>query len=322
MNTFRVSVVALLVAASVTLADDLQDGTDAFKKGDYDKAIAGFSAVIANNPGSKQNWLAYLFRGDSYAAKKDYDHAIADYGDSARLQSGNSTALAKRGNLYMLHKKDFDRAIADFSEVQKLEPKNYSARYVRGHCHMLKKEYAKAIPDFSQAIELFPKYPSALRERGEAYAALKENDKAMADFDAVIKLNPGDAKVAPVFDDRGQLHRVKKEYELAVADWNEAIRHDPNNAQALRRLALVLAACPKDSVRDGKKAVQHATRACELTRYKGTADLEALAAAQAEVGNFTDAASTEKKALVLKKDLQGAEGRLKLYESKKPYRLE
>ena len=56
---------------------------------------------------------------------------------------------------------------------------------------------------------------------------------------------------------------------------------------------------------------------------KGTADLESLlAAAYAEVGNFADAASTEKKALVLKKNLQGAAERLKLYEAKKAYRLD
>ena len=323
MNMLRIGGVLMFMAvASLVVADDLSEATDALKKGENDKAIAGYSAFLAKNPAAKEVWLAFLFRGDAYAAKKDYDHAITDYGDSARLQPGNSTALAKRGNIYMLHKGAPDKAIADFTEVQKLEPKNYSARYVRGHCYMLKKEYAKAISDFSRAIELHPMYPTALRERGEAYAALKENDKAISDYDAVIKLNPGDAKVAPVLDDRGQLHRLKKEYELAVADWTEAVKLAPQSARPLRRLSLILAACPKDSVRDGKKAVDHATRACQITGYKGTADLESLAAAYAEVGNFADAASTEKKALVLKKNLQGAAERLKLYEAKKAYRLD
>ena len=61
------------------------------------------------------------------------------------------------------------------------------------------------------------------------------------------------------------------------------------------------------------------TGVAESTGYKGTADLESLAAAYAEVGNFADAASTEKKALVLNKKLQGAAERLKLYEAKKAY---
>jgi tetratricopeptide (TPR) repeat protein len=322
MNRLRIAAGVLLVfAVSVASADDFSDAINAAKKGDHDTAIAGFSAVIVKKPAGPLVWSAYLFRGDSYAAKKDYDHAIADYSESARLQPGNSPALAKRGNLYMLHKNELDKAIADFTEVQKFEPKNYSARYVRGHCYLLKKEYALAIPDFSHAIELFPKYPSALRERGEAYVALKENDKAIADFDAVIKLNPPNAKVSPVYDDRGQLHRLKKEYELAAADWNEAIRLDPKNAQALRRLALLLAGCPKDSVRDGKKAVELATRACDHDRYKIAADLEALAAAHSETGNFTEAVAAEKKAISLKKDLKGAADRVKMYEAKKPFRM-
>jgi tetratricopeptide (TPR) repeat protein len=75
---------------------------------------------------------------------------------------------------------------------------------------------------------------------------------------------------------RGMGYRVKKEYDKAIEDFSQTIRLDPKNATAYNNLAWLLATCPKDGVRDGKKAIEYATKACELSQWQNAANLGTL----------------------------------------------
>jgi tetratricopeptide (TPR) repeat protein len=115
-----------------------------------------------------------------------------------------------------------------------------------------------------------------------------------------------------------------KEYDKAIADYDKAIELDPKYAWAYRNLAWILATCPNGKHRDGRQAVASATRACELTDWKGAEDLDALAAAYAETGDFEAAVKWQEKALELlaKDDVQARKGysaRLALYQARKAY---
>jgi len=87
-----------------------------------------------------------------------------------------------------------------------------------------------------------------------------------------------------------------------------------------------LATCTKDSVRDGKKAVEYGTKACELSKWKIATIVGTLAGCYAECGDFKEAIKWEKKALEVgyatKQETIDAEKRLKLYEEGKPFREE
>jgi hypothetical protein len=135
-----------------------------------------------------------------------------------------------------------------------------------------------------------------------------------------------DLKVAEAHRFRGEVHRVKMEYGKAAADLTEAITLNPYDPSTHNNLAWLLATCPKREVRDGRKAVVHGTRACELTGWKNANLLDTLAAAHAECGDFEEAAKWAMKATILGFDdkvfLERARGRLRLYQSGKPYREE
>lgn len=79
-----------------------------------------------------------------------------------------------------------------------------------------------------------------------------------------------------------------EQYGEAILDLSEATRMAPEESPGLGHLALALATCPNEHLRDGKRAVELATKACELTRWRDFPSLQALAAAHAECGAFPE----------------------------------
>jgi tetratricopeptide (TPR) repeat protein len=84
---------------STTKEDDIPDepddpATDALllkavlymQDGQNDKAIAAYTEAIKRSP---KYSLAYIGRGDAYLAKSDYDRALLDYDEAARLDPRN-----------------------------------------------------------------------------------------------------------------------------------------------------------------------------------------------------------------------------------------
>ena len=154
-----------------------------------------------------------------------------------------------------------------------------------------------------------------------AWYTKKEYDKAIADCNKAIRLDP---KNGWTYNLRGSAWDAKKEYDKAIADYSEAIRLDPKDALAHRNLARLWATCPERKYRDGKMAVESAIHACELSEWKTAENLDTLAAAYAELGDFAKAVEWQEKAIktLPEECRKGGEERLKLYKDKKPYRKE
>jgi hypothetical protein len=109
---------------------------------------------------------------------------------------------------------------------------------------------------------------------------------------------------------------------MKVYECEAIIGMDPKNADAYNRRAWLLATYPDAIVRDGKKAVADATKACTLTNWQNSAYLETLAAAHAEAGDFKKAIETQEKAQQGRSpnDKAKRDVRLDLYKKGQPYR--
>jgi len=128
---------------------------------------------------------------------------------------------------------------------------------------------------------------------------------------------------------RGYYNRAKikmsgGEFAEAISDFEAAMSIDPNRARAFNDLAWLRITCVVAEFRDGAKAIESATKACELTNFKNAHYVSTLAAAYAEAGDFDAAAKRQKEAIDLlteeEEKLRGDfEERLKLYLSGKPY---
>jgi tetratricopeptide (TPR) repeat protein len=108
----------------------------------------------------------------------------------------------------------------------------------------------------------------------------------------------------------------------AIDNYRVAVEIDPTFALAWNNRAWLLATTSVRSQRNGRQAVEFATKACELTGYQKADVMDTLAAAHAEAGQFEQAVSLAKDAIKLASEKQKAAitKRLALYEAGQPYR--
>jgi tetratricopeptide (TPR) repeat protein len=156
-------------------------------------------------------------------------------------------------------------------------------------------------------------------DRGNAAADRKDYDTAIAEFTEAIRLDP---ESDGAYHNRAGAYADKGEYARAIADYTEAIRLAPDEPASLTSRAWPLATCPDAGLRDGKRAVELAKRACQLSGWKDANDLENLAAACAECGQFDQAVKWQTRAIAVGTGLEDpdeADRRLELYKAGKPY---
>jgi len=186
---------------------------------------------------------------------------------------------------------------------------------------MAKGDHDTAIDHFDEAIRLDRRFARAHYGRGVAYARKGLHDTAIASYTEAIRLEPENDVC--VFD-RGLAYWEHGSHQQALADFKKAIELNPKNDSAYNGMAWAMSTSPHSDVRDGKAAVEMATRACELTEWRNPYHLSTLAAAYAEVGQFERAIEFHKKAMASPEfpaaKMDRARQRLELYEEGQPYR--
>lgn len=133
----------------------------------------------------------YFNRGVEWAAKGEFDRAIADYDAAIKLQPRSADTFFNRGNAWA-NKGDPDRAIADYDAAIKLDPKESAAYGGRAVEWAVKGDYTRAIADYDAAIKLDPKGASALLGRGRARFYGGDFQRAALDMEQAMKAEPNE----------------------------------------------------------------------------------------------------------------------------------
>ena len=229
----------------------------------------------------------YYFRAVLYLQAKDYDKALADVNKS--LRQGMEVALATRlkGVIYLQMEK-YDDAIRIFKQLRRhVEHKDDAAAQI-AYATAKKGLYKSALKMLNDELAKKPESTDFLRTLADMELMFGHWEKAAEVYERILKLNPVDSGV-------------------------------------LNNYAWLLATCPDDKIRDGKRALEMAVSACEITFYAEAHILSTLASAHAELGDFEKAREWARKAVELgekekHESLDNLKSELASYEEDKPWR--
>jgi protein O-mannosyl-transferase len=216
-----------------------------------------------------------------------------------------------------------EEAASEFAKAVEIAPGYDAANANLGAYYAGRKQYDKALPYLQAAVRVNPSKVGCRANLGTVYTYLGRLDEATAEFRRALEIDPDDAQAR--LNLSRALCRAGNTAEM-LAEWRAVIRIVPNSIEVRCSAARLLATHPDASLRNGEEAVTLAQRAVELSNAEDPLALDALAAAQAEIGQFKVAEKTATDAATLalrqqKPDLaESIKGRISLYKDGKPWR--
>ncbi|HYO24345.1 MAG TPA: tetratricopeptide repeat protein [Lacipirellulaceae bacterium] len=281
----------------------------------YDEALAAADRIAEIAPTSP---MASMTRGEIYREMEEFDKAIAEFSRVLEIEPGLDLALIRRAESYFLAGK-LDQALADVDAVIADNPRLVVAHGLRAQVLAGKENFSEAISEMKLLAEELPGQAD-VRMHLALYYLL--NDQPRQAIDAYTEVLDVDPKNFLALRSRGDAYLSVGEHGPAIDDFTRALELAPEDSALLNNLAWVLATSPVDQLRDGKRAIELAAKACELTEYKQAHILSTLAAAYAEAGDFDTARKWSQQAVDMN-DPEHAEQlakELASYVAKQPWR--
>ena len=334
----------LQTAQAHVVLGNLSEEDPQARRAEYDKAVelAPRDVDVRRTRG-----LFLMMEGDQDAALADCDIAVEEAPDSADILFQRGRVFASQGN--------FERAMADLDRAITAAPEAVEPRVLRARLRQQAGDTEDALEDIEWVLERNPDHPATLELRGLLAADKGDYPSAIADFRRLVRQNPDDAVVVGQLgflylaakEPREAIRRFSRALEIdpeqflsrrgrgdaaisvgdhpaAIADLEKAMELQPDNDTVLNNLAWLLATSPDDAIRDGKRAIGIAEKACELTEWKQPHIISTLAASHAEAGDFDEARKYSRQAV--EGSDEAAEVRSQLqkelesYEAGKPWR--
>ena len=296
-----------LVAAS-KLADRPADvfnklGTAYSQVGKSREAIAAFSRAGQLDPDALAA-LASCYRGVGVfnLAVENYQHAIREAEEheasDRRQKLADTYAEWARALATTWQRKltggHYEEVIAAYRELMSAHPPiadDAAIKAVLAIAHAREMESSLIDQDYNAAVA----HGEEAARLGEDVAALVKAHRQRGIF--YLDCATRDARLRSIQRPTDvTIQGVRQLFEYAIQDFQHAVDYDEKDHESHAKLAQILA-MGHPNVRNGRKALRHAARACELLSPTKSDYLIILAAAQAQAGQFVEASRLQERVL-------------------------
>ena len=283
----------------------------------YTDIEALWRTTIGRNPGC---WMAHNNLGIVLSQKGETEEAIAHYRKTLEMSPDFADADYNLGNA-LLQKGEIDAAILHCQRAVTIQPNDPEAQVALGNALLQKGLIDESIVHYQKALAIRPYYVTAHYNLSSAFLKKGEIDEAIFHCRAVLSTQPEHADAHTIL---ASAFLQKGEIGTAIEQYKKTLEIMPRSVPALNNLAWILATYSDPAFRDGTKALELAQRANEFSGRNNPIILRTLAAAHANVGQFSMAVEVGQLALSLtdrQSPLASALQReLAGYEAREPYR--
>lgn len=183
------------------------NGTNAYKKGEFEKAIGFYSEVISKTDSLSPAELnmrrkALIYRSFCKKELKNFDGSIADMNRAIVLDPGDLASYIDRGSTY-LEMGELQKAREDFLFIIEHDKKSVQAKgayYYLAMTAVNESKISEGIEYLTKALEIDPGSVKLLFTRGYYFGLAMQSEKAIQDYDEIVKLDPS---IREVYANRG-----------------------------------------------------------------------------------------------------------------------
>jgi len=289
------------------------------KQGNLAEAAELYLQAVQANPDDAE---ARARLGEILASQGSFAEAAVHLRRAVQLKPDHAVAHCNLG-VVQARQGDVSGALEHLHRAMALKSDYIEAMTHIGAILGMQGKPQEAMEYLRQAIRIKPDYADAHINMGVLFATHGKLNEAVACFQRAARISPDDAGIqmnlARAFLGLGDA-------EQAAGHLEQALRIKGDFFEAARRLAWLLATHPALADRDPQRAIELAGRACELTRWTRADCLDALAAAYANAGRFSEAAAMAQRAIGLAERSGSPQAageireRLRLYQAGKAYR--
>jgi tetratricopeptide (TPR) repeat protein len=197
------------------------------------------SAAEPPAKGDPTDAAGFSRRGNAFAARRDYEHALADLTRACELAPEEAGYFYQRGLVHWQNGQP-RLALTDFDQALKLKPDDLETLMARAALQLGGGDTAAAQLDLDAAARLSTDAADRRFSIGEEYMRAGQLSPAIAQFDLWIHAHPQDLKLATALDYRCRARALSgQDLDKALDDCNAALRMSPKAAPFLDSRALV-----------------------------------------------------------------------------------
>ncbi|HEX2855193.1 MAG TPA: tetratricopeptide repeat protein [Opitutaceae bacterium] len=267
-------------------------GTGLLHQGREAEAIARYQKALEIMPGYG---LAHHNYGCALLKLGRVDEAIGRFQQALMHHKGFYPAEHYLGVAF-LQRGRAEEAAVQFEKTVAMQPDFAEAHYHLGNLRLQAGRIDEAIAHFQKAAALQPSSVEAANDLGVALCQKGRFDDALPHFQKALELQPD---FAEAHNNLGRIFQQKGASAQAVVHYRASLKLQPEDPDTLSNLGWVLATSGDASVRSGLEAMIFAQRAMQRTQGRDPFALRSLAAAYAECGRFSEAATTAQQAVQL-----------------------